>query len=195
MDLCTWCQDAGIPYLSVYAFSTENWERSREEVTDLFKLMERFFREEVQTCIDRDIRVAVVGDLSLLDDESQEVIRRAEEMTRDCRNLYVQIAISYGGRNEIMRAVRKYAEDVRDGKELPENLTEEKLGSYLDTKDVPDIDLVIRSGGNHRLSNFFPWQTVYSEIWFSDVLWPDFTQELLKEALDYYEKIQINKGK
>ena len=195
MDLCTWCQDAGIPYLSVYAFSTENWERSREEVADLFKLMERFFREEVQTCIDRDIRVAVVGDLSLLDGESQEVIRRAEEMTRDCRNLYVQIAISYGGRNEIMRAVRKYAEDVRDGKELPENLTEEKLGSYLDTKDVPDIDLVIRSGGNHRLSNFFPWQTVYSEIWFSDVLWPDFTQELLKEALDYYEKIQINKGK
>ena len=195
MDLCTWCQDADIPYLSVYAFSTENWERSQAEVASLFKLMEKFFTEEVQTCIERDIRVVVVGNLSRLDEHSKGIISKAEQMTAHCKNLLVQIAISYGGRDEIIRAVKKYAEDVKNGICSPETLTEKDFGSYLDTKDVPDIDLVIRTGGNRRLSNFFPWQTVYSEIWFTDVLWPDFSKEDMKKALDYYETIQINKGK
>ena len=195
MDICTWCQDEGIPYLSVYAFSTENWERSRQEVADLFKLMERFFRDEVQTCIDRDIRVVCVGNLDMLDESSRETIRKAEEMTKDCKNLIVQIALSYGGRDEILRAVKKYAEDVRAGAADPAALTEAVFEQYLDTAGVPDIDLVIRTGGNRRLSNFFPWQTVYSEIWFTDVLWPDFSKKDLREALDYYETIKINKGK
>ena len=116
-------------------------------------------------------------------------------MTALCKNLLVQIAISYGGRDEIIRAVKKYAADVKAGICSPETLTEKAFESYLDTKDVPDIDLVIRTGGNRRLSNFFPWQTVYSEIWFTDVLWPDFSKEDMKKALDYYETIQINKGK
>ncbi|MBP3879801.1 MAG: di-trans,poly-cis-decaprenylcistransferase [Lachnospiraceae bacterium] len=195
MDICTWCQDEGIPYLSVYAFSTENWERSQQEVADLFKLMERFFRDEVQTCIDRDIRVVCVGNLDMLDEASRETIRKAEEMTKNCSNLIVQIALSYGGRDEILRAVRKYAEDVRSGNADPEKLSESVFEQYLDTAGVPDIDLVVRTGGNRRLSNFFPWQTVYSEIWFTDVLWPDFTKKDLMEALDYYETIKINKGK
>lgn len=195
MDLCTWCQDEGIPYLSVYAFSTENWERSQEEVASLFKLMERFFREEVKTCIERDIRVVVVGNLSRLDEDSKGIIRKAEEMTAHCKNLVVQIAISYGGRDEIIRAVKQYASDVAKGLKDPAELTEAAFASYLDTKNVPDIDMVIRTGGNRRLSNFFPWQTVYSEIWFTDVLWPDFSKAEMKKALDYYENIQINKGK
>jgi undecaprenyl diphosphate synthase len=116
-------------------------------------------------------------------------------MTAHCRNLLVQIAISYGGRDEIVRAIKAYAEKAARGEVDPENLTEKEFESYLDTAGVPDIDLVIRTGGNRRLSNFFPWQTVYSEIWFTDVLWPDFSKADMKAALDYYETIKINKGK
>lgn len=204
IDLCKWCQEADIHYLTVYAFSTENWKRSQEEVTSLFKLMERFFVNEVQTCIDRDIRMVIVGDKSRLAPEDQETVRRTEEMTAHCKDLIVQVAISYGGRDEIIRAVRAYAEDLLAAKDagaeaadvpLPADLTEEAFDRYLDTAGVPDIDLVIRTGGNRRLSNFFPWQTTYAEIWFTDILWPDFSQKDLQEALDYYESIQINKGK
>ena len=195
MDTCTWCQDEGIPYLTVYAFSTENWERSREEVSSLFNLMGKFFRDEIDTCISRDIRIKVIGDLSRLDAESMETVRRAESMTAHCSNLVVQIAISYGGRDEIVRAIKAYAEKAARGEVDPENLTEKEFENYLDTAGVPDIDLVIRTGGNRRLSNFFPWQTVYSEIWFTDVLWPDFSKADMKAALYYYETIKINKGK
>ncbi|MBR3170054.1 MAG: di-trans,poly-cis-decaprenylcistransferase [Lachnospiraceae bacterium] len=195
MDTCTWCQDEGIPYLTVYAFSTENWERSREEVSSLFNLMGKFFRDEIDTCISRDIRIKVIGDLSRLDAESMETVRKAESMTAHCSNLLVQIAISYGGRDEIVRAIKAYAQKAARGEVDPDSLTEKEFESYLDTAGVPDIDLVIRTGGNRRLSNFFPWQTVYSEIWFTDVLWPDFSKEDMKAALDYYETIKINKGK
>ena len=206
MDLCTWCQDEHIPYLSVYAFSTENWERSREEVASLFKLMEKFFTEEVETCIARDIRVIVVGDLSRLDESSRNIIRLAEERTSHCANLTVQIAISYGGRDEIVRAVRKIAALAAEGKfraDGPDGsgafdadlITEQTFETFLDTAGIPDIDLVIRTGGNQRLSNFFPWQTVYAEICFTDTLWPDFTHEEMKTFLEYYRTIQINKGK
>ena len=195
LDTCTWCQDEGIPYLTVYAFSTENWERSREEVSSLFNLMGKFFRDEIDTCISRDIRIKVIGDLSRLDAESMETVRKAESMTAHCSNLLVQIAISYGGRDEIVRAIKAYAQKAARGEVDPDSLTEKEFESYLDTAGVPDIDLVIRTGGNRRLSNFFPWQTVYSEIWFTDVLWPDFSKEDMKAALDYYETIKINKGK
>jgi undecaprenyl diphosphate synthase len=195
MDTCTWCQDEGIPYLTVYAFSTENWERSREEVSSLFNLMGKFFRDEIDTCISRDIRIKVIGDLSRLDAESMETVRKAESMTAHCSNLLVQIAISYGGRDEIVRAIKAYAQKAARGEVDPDSLTEKEFESYLDTAGVPDIDLVIRTGGNRRLSNFFPWQTVYSEIWFTDVLWPDFSKADMKVALDYYETIKINKGK
>ena len=195
MDVCTWCQDEGIPYLTVYAFSTENWERSREEVSNLFKLMGKFFRDEIDTCISRDIRIKVVGDLSRLDEESMDTVRKAEMMTAHCTNLLVQIAISYGGRDEIIRAVRRYAEEAVRGRVDPSQLTEREFENYLDSAGIPDMDLVIRTGGNRRLSNFFPWQTVYSEIWFTDVLWPDFSKEDMKAALSYYETIKINKGK
>ena len=198
IDLCRWCEEEGIPYVTVYAFSTENWKRSKEEVSGLFRLMEDFFTNEVDECIARDIRMKIVGDLSLLDDAARETVRRTMERTAHCKTLLCQVAISYGGRDEILRAARAYADKAagaaRKGAELPE-LTEETFDNYLDTAGVPDIDLVIRTGGNRRLSNFFPWQTVYSEIVFTDTLWPDFTKEELCAALRYYEGIQINKGK
>lgn len=195
IDLCEWCENAGIPYLSVYAFSTENWKRSQEEVSDLFKLMRHFFVDEIHRCIEKGVSVHVVGNLDMLKPEDIEVVRNAERVTKDCKKLYLQIAMSYGGRDEIVRAVQKYARLVQKGLEDPEKLTEEKFEGFLDTAGVPDIDLVIRTGGNQRLSNFFPWQTTYAEIWFTDCLWPDFSEKLLGEALNYYEEIQINKGK
>ena len=195
MNICEWCREEHIPYLTVYAFSTENWNRSEAEVTSLFRLMGKFFTDEIDTCIDRGIRIRVVGDLSRLDAESMETVRKAEEMTAGCRTLYVQIAISYGGRDEIVRAARKLAAKAAEGKLAPEEITEDMFGDALDTAGVPDMDLVIRTGGNRRLSNFFPWQTTYAELVFTDTLWPDFTKEELCRALAYYETIQINKGK
>ena len=198
IDLCRWCEEEGIPYLTVYAFSTENWKRSKEEVSGLFRLMEDFFTNEVETCIERDIRMKIVGDLSLLDEKARETVRRTMERTAHCRTLVCQVAISYGGRDEIVRAARAYAKDAAaaaaEGREIPE-LTEEGFDAYLDTAGIPDMDLVLRTGGNRRLSNFFPWQTVYSEIVFTDTLWPDFSREELRSALAYYEGIKINKGK
>ena len=195
INACKWCQEAGIRYLTVYAFSTENWQRSQEEVSGLFKLMENFFINEVDTCISREIRMIIVGDKSRLDPEARETVRRTEAMTAHCRSLTVQVAISYGGRDEIIRAAAAFAADVRDGRAAVASLDEDLFAGYLDTAGIPDMDLVIRTGGNRRLSNFFPWQTTYAEIWFTDVLWPDFSQADMQEALDYYEKVQINNGK
>jgi undecaprenyl diphosphate synthase len=195
IDLCEWCENAGIPYLTVYAFSTENWERSRQEVQDLFKLMRKFFVDEIGTCIEKGVSVHVVGNLEPLSREDLDVIRHAEEMTKECDKLYLQIAMSYGGRDEILRAVKTYAEQVKEGTEDPSSLTEKQFAGYLDTRNVPDIDIVIRTGGNHRLSNFFPWQTTYAELYFTDTLWPDFSEKELKTILDDYERIRINKGK
>ncbi|MDO5702112.1 MAG: polyprenyl diphosphate synthase, partial [Lachnospiraceae bacterium] len=195
IDLCEWCENAEIPYLTVYAFSTENWKRSKEEVRDLFSLMRRFFVEEIHRCIRMGVKVVCVGNFDLLKEEDRRVIERAQEVTRDCSKLYLQIALSYGGRDEIVRAAEKYAADVRNGLAPEGPLTEEIFEKYLYTAGVPDMDLVIRTGGEKRLSNFFPWQTTYAELYFTDVLWPDFTEEILKDAVAYYNNVKINKGR
>ncbi len=195
IDLCEWCENAGIPYLTVYAFSTENWKRSKQEVTDLFRLMRRFFTDEIHRCIEMGVRVVCVGTFDALSEEDREVIRKAEEVTRHCSRLYLQIALSYGGRDELLHAAAAYARDVAAGRQNAEELTEEIFEGYLYTAGVPDMDLVIRTGGDHRLSNFFPWQTTYADFWFTDTLWPDFSEELLGEALEYYHSVRVNKGK
>lgn len=195
INICTYCQDVGIPYLTVYAFSTENWERSQEEVDGLFKLMERFFVEKSQDCVEKDIRIKMIGDLSRLSPRSYETVRKFEAMTAHCKSILVQVAISYGGRDEIVRAAKKAALDIKNGILLPEQLDEAVFDRYLDTAGVPDVDFVIRTGGNRRLSNFLPWQTVYSEIYFTPILWPDFSREDFDEALRYYESVKINRGK
>lgn len=195
IDLCEWCENAGIPYLTVYAFSTENWKRNAEEVSNLFKLMRRFFVEEIHRCIEMGVRVKCVGNFDLLSEEDRRVVREAEEKTKDQKKLYLQIALSYGGRDEILQAAARYAADVKSGAAQEGALTEESFERYLYTAGVPDIDLVIRTGGDHRLSNFFPWQTTYADLYFTDTLWPDFSEELLQEALEYYRTVKINKGK
>ena len=194
IDLCEWCENAGIPYLTVYAFSTENWKRSQEEVSDLFKLMRRFFTNEIGRCIRMGVKVRCLGNFERLSEEDRQVIHDAEEATKDCGKLSLQIALSYGGRDEIIRAAAAFARDVRDGR-AEADLTEDVFGQYLYTAGIPDMDLVIRTGGDRRLSNFFPWQTTYADLYFTDVLWPDFSEELLGDALDYYRSVRINKGK
>ncbi len=195
VDLCEWCENADIPYLTVYAFSTENWKRSQEEVSDLFRLMRRFFVDEIGRCIEKGVKVVAIGNFDRLSAEDRQVIRDAERVTAHCTKLYLQIALSYGGRDEIVRAAGKLAEDLSAGKISRDGISEELFASYLDTRGVPDMDLVIRTGGEQRLSNFFPWQTTYADLYFTDTLWPDFTEEELGKALRYYDSVTINKGR
>lgn len=193
-DLCTWCIERGIPYLSVYAFSTENWNRSDREVDGLFAIMQRFFEEKLGDCIERDIRISVVGDRERLKPAYRRIVQAAEEKTRECKTLLVQIAISYGGRDELTRAARKLSEAVCRGELAPEDITEQTVEAQLDTAGVPMIDMVIRTGGNRRLSNFFVWQTAYAELYFTDTLWPDFTAAELDAFIDEYRGVKINMG-
>lgn len=195
MDLCTWCLERKIPYLSVYAFSTENWNRSVAEIEGLFAIMDKFFKQEIGNCIKKGIRIVVVGDRSLLKEKQQQTINLAEKDTQNCDKLLVQIAISYGGRNELTRAVQKISGDVEAGLIKKEEITEKVVENYLDTAGVPMINMVIRTGGNHRLSNFFIWQAAYAEIYFTDTLWPDFSKEEFISMIDDYEHIEINLGK
>ena len=195
LEVCEWCGEAGIPYLSIYAFSTENWNRSKEEVDGLFRLMKEFFNRELDNCIKRGVRIRIVGNRNLFDDSVLKIIDDVEKATSQCSKLVVNVALSYGGRDEILRAIRACSEDVIAGKIASQDITEEVFSEYLDISEYPDYDMVIRTGGNHRLSNIFPWQTVYSELYFIDTFWPDFTKEMFDEALSYYESVQINKGK
>ena len=195
IEATKWCLKENIPYLTLYAFSTENWNRSEEEIEGICSIFLKFVAEELEALIKNDIRIVHVGDTSRIAPKYMEAIRKAEKLTEKGKRLFVQVAFSYGGRDEIVRAVRSYAKEVADGREDPAALSEEKFESYMDTAGVPDMDLVIRTGGAHRLSNFFPWQTTYAELWFTDVLWPDFTYEGFKDALAFYDATQINHGK
>ena len=195
MELCSWCLDRHIPFLSVYAFSTENWNRSQSEIDGLFLIMEKFFERELQSCLDKGIRIVVVGDQSRLKAQQRNIIQIAEEMTRDCKLLQVQIAISYGGRNELTRTFQKMLQSVQQGVLEASKVTEEVVEEFLDTAGTPMIDMVIRTGGNHRLSNFFVWQTAYAEIYFSDTLWPEFTEQEFAKFVEEYQSIRINMGK
>ena len=195
IDACKWCKKYGIKYITVYAFSTENWNRSDYEVKGLFELMAKFFRDEIDNCISEGINIVVSGNRSMLDKKVVSLIENVEEDTSKCDKVFLNIGISYGGRDELLRAVRACCNDAINGTLLPSNIDESTFSEYLDTVNRPDIDLVIRTGGNHRLSGFFPWQTVYSEIFFTDILWPDFSEALFVDAIKYFDSIQINKGK
>lgn len=195
MEVCDWCIKRQIPYLSVYAFSTENWNRSEYEINGLFTIMENFFYQNIQQCIDKRIRIIVLGDRTRLREKDRNIICRAEEKTKDCDKLCVQICISYGGRNEITRAVKKTVDAVQNGTLNKDDITESTIMNYLDTAGVPMIDMVIRTGGNHRLSNFLIWQTAYAEIYFTDVLWPEFSEKEFDKFLENFRAININMGK
>lgn len=183
------CEDAwrmGIKYLTVYAFSTENWSRPADEVDALMKLLRSYLKECIKTSRKNDMRVRIIGDRTRLDADIRESIRALEEDSKNNQGLNFQVALNYGGRDEIVRAVRRLAEDYKDGTLTADGITESTFRSYLDTADIPDPDLLIRTSGEFRLSNFLMWQTAYTEFYCTDVLWPDFTKEDLMKAVEYY---------
>lgn len=178
----------GIKYLTVYAFSTENWKRSEEEVGTLMMLFKNYLKDLVSAVDTENVKVKIFGHTEALPDNLQEDIVKAMEKTKENTGLTLCIAFNYGGRDEITRAVKKIAEDV-SLKKIETNMIDEKLvKNYLYTKDEPDPDLLIRTSGEIRLSNFLPWQLVYSEFLFVEKYWPDFSENDLEEAIHTYEK-------
>lgn len=183
------CEDAhelGINYLTVYAFSTENWKRSVEEVTGIMNLLRRYLVDCIERASKNDMRVRVIGDRTALDTDIVEKINELEEKTKQYTGLNFTIALNYGGRDEIRRATVKLVRDVKEGKLSEDEIDENIISSYLDTADMPDPDLMIRTSGEQRLSNYLIWQLAYAEYYYTDVLWPDFTIEDLKAAIRYY---------
>ena len=183
------CEDAyhmGINYLTVYAFSTENWKRPQDEVDALMKLPRQYLKDCIKRSTKNNMCVKVIGDTTLLAEDMRESIRELEEATKDNTGLHFQVALNYGSRDEMLRGIRALCRDVGAGKYKETEITEEFFASYLDTKGIPDPDLMIRTSGEKRLSNFMLWQLAYSEFYFTDVLWPDFDKKELQKAIDYY---------
>ena len=183
------CEEAwrmGIKYLTVYAFSTENWKRPQEEVDALMKLLRNYMKTCLKTAAKNDMVVRVIGDKTGLADDIRESIEELEKASANNGGLNFQIAINYGSRDEIVRSVRKVMEDVKAGNIEPEQMDEAMFDSYLDTAGIPSPDLLIRTSGEQRLSNFLMWQLAYTEFYFTDVPWPAFTKEDLEKAIEKY---------
>lgn len=176
----------GIEYVTVYAFSTENWKRSQDEVDALMKLLGKYLIDCIERSTKNNMKVRVIGDKSGLDHKLVDRINELEEATKDATGLKFTIAINYGGRDELRRAITSIAQDVANGMLSPEDITEEIINNRLDTAGLPDPDLLIRTSGEERLSNFLPWQLAYTEFYFTDVLWPDFNKHDLLTAIRYY---------
>lgn len=176
--------DMGIRYVTMYAFSTENWNRPRDEVDALMNLLHSYMKTCLRTAKKNNMKCRVIGDITRLDEATQLRIRELEEASKDYDGLNFTIAINYGSRDEMIRAMRKMAEDERK----PQEITEELFSSYLDTKELPDPDLLIRTSGELRLSNYLLWQMAYTEFYFTDVPWPAFTKKDLEKAVEYYNK-------
>lgn len=189
------CRDLGIPYLTVYAFSTENWKRPAEEVSAIMDLLRKYLLEALEKMEKDGFRIRFFGDLSALPEPLQRLCLETVETGDEVNAKYqINVCLNYGGRDEILRAVRAYANDCLAGRAVPQDLTAETFSRYLDSQNVPDPDLVIRPSGELRLSNFLPWQSAYSEFYFTDVLWPDFTPQVLDKALVDYQRRQRRYG-
>ena len=183
------CEDAyrmGVKYLTVYAFSTENWSRPQDEVDALMKLLRNYMKTCLKTAAKNDMKVRVIGDISRLDEDIRTRIQELTEATKDNGGLNFQIAINYGSRDEIARAVKKMMRDQEAGKLEWETVTEDTISNYLDTAGLPDPDLMIRTSGEERLSNFLLWQLAYTEFYFTPVPWPDFGRDELIQAIEKY---------
>ena len=186
--VCQAAHDLGGKYVTMYAFSTENWNRPEGEVEALMKLLESYLKNCIKTADKNNMRVRVIGDTTRLSERFQERIRELEAASAKNDGLNLQIAINYGSRDEMTRAMRRMSEDVAAGKRKPEEITESVFEEYLDTAGIPDPDLLIRTSGELRLSNFLLWQLAYSEFYFTDVPWPDFHKEELERAIEAYNK-------
>ncbi len=187
-QVCYDIKDLGVKYLTVYAFSTENWKRSKEEVDGLMKLFRSYLKKCKKIARDNKMKIKIIGDVSAFAPDIQQSILELEEYSRDYDELYFQIAMNYGSRDEITRGMRRMAQDVADGKLSPEAVNEQLIESYLDTAGVPDPDLLIRTSGEERLSNFLMWQMAYTEFYFTNVPWPDFHKEELVRAIEKYNQ-------
>jgi len=181
----------GVKYLTVYAFSTENWKRSVEEVTGIFGLLVKYVNSELKELVEKNVKVTVFGDYSMIPEDAKRSLEKTLNDTKNNTGLQFNIALNYGGRDEIRRAVCAIGEKVKSGELLPENITEEIIGDHLYTgrfnENVPDPELMIRTSGEIRLSNYLLWQTAYSEFVFTDVLWPDFTPEEYEKCIEEYQ--------
>lgn len=184
--IATYCKNIGVEYLTVYAFSTENWKRPPEEVKTIMKLLGKYLHEAVDTMERDKIRMKIFGDVSALSPELQALVTKTDEISRHYEGFQANICLNYGGRDEILSAARRYAEDYAAGR-APE-LTEESFGGYLYSAGIPDPDLLIRPGGELRISNFLLWQCAYAEFYFTDVLWPDFTPAELDKAIAEFNR-------
>ncbi|WP_092477357.1 isoprenyl transferase [[Clostridium] polysaccharolyticum] len=185
------CENAwrmGIKYLTVYAFSTENWKRPEDEIDAIMKL----FRDYLKNCLEisrkNDMRVRIIGDRSCLNEDIIKVITQLEEESKNNQGLNFQVALNYGSRDEITRAVKKIAQKIENGTLRSEEINETIISDELDTCDIPDPDLMIRTSGEQRLSNYMLWQLAYAEFYFTDVLWPDFDKKELEKAVAFYNK-------
>lgn len=180
-------QNTGIEHLTVYAFSTENWKRSKEEVDDLMLLLKEYIRGYIKENDKSNVKIDTIGDLSALTEDLRNDILKIEEISSKKTGINLHIAINYGGRDEIIRAMKNMFKDISCGKFLIDDISEAQFSKYLDTKDYKDPELIIRTSGELRLSNFLTWQSAYSEFYFTDKLWPDFTYEDLQKALQAYQ--------
>lgn len=176
-----------VEYLTLYAFSSENWNRPEDEVNDLMGLLKMYLKKEVRTLRKEGVRLKVIGRRRTLSPEIVKLIDQAESSTKDNTRLTLVIALSYGSRDEITHAVQEIAQSVADGNLKPSDITEQTIQDKLFTRDIPDPDLIIRTSGEQRLSNFLLWQSAYTEFLFTPVLWPDFTQDTFTEALEQFQ--------
>lgn len=194
-DMCEIVYNRGIEYFTVYAFSTENWSRPDDEVTALMKLLRDYMKNCIKRANKNNMKVRVIGDKTGLAEDLRESIAQLEEATKDNTGLKFTIAINYGSRDEIARAVRQIGDEIRAGRMEPQEITEELIASKLDTAGMPDPDLMIRTSGEQRISNFLLWQLAYTEFYFTPAYWPDFDKEELEKAIEAYENRDRRYGK
>lgn len=194
-NVCRAADELGIKYVTMYAFSTENWNRPKNEVDALMNLLESYLKNCIKTAEKNHMRVRVIGDIRRLDEKFQDSIRKLEEASAKNDGLNLTIAINYGSRDEITRGVQEIAKQVAEGKIRPEDITESMISDNLDTAGIPDPDLLIRTSGELRLSNYLLWQLGYSEFYFTDVPWPDFDKKELEKAIEAYNMRDRRFGK
>lgn len=193
--VCKTADEFGIKYITVYAFSTENWKRPNEEVNALMKLLRNYLKDCVKKANKNNMRIRVIGEINRLDEDIRNAIIELDEISKNNTGLNLTIAINYGARDEMMRAMRKAMQDAKDGKFLIEEFGEDMFAGYLDTKGIPEPDLLIRTSGEQRLSNFLLWQLAYTEFYFTDVLWPDFGRKELEDIIQNYNTRERRYGK
>lgn len=184
--ICETAYKLGVEYLTVYAFSTENWKRPKDEVDALMKLLKDYLKTSIKTSKKNNMKVRIIGDISGLNEDIKQSIYKLEEESKNNTGLKFQVALNYGSRDEMIRGIKKMAADIKTKKIDVDDIDENLFTNYLDTKEIPDPDLLIRTSGEQRLSNFLLWQLAYTEFYFTDVFWPDFNKIELEKALEYY---------